>query len=228
MSDLVRVVLYFAGLIVALLFWIHWLLPWLDDHVDEQIMDRAAAVIGLIFLWGITWLLYLLWSSEYGLDEWAHNAWIATFGYALAAMWIGIMIVVHLGALRIIVFGLPHREVTQSPVQEPEGPAVAAFGVVVLLLSLVYVFILVKDRDSFWAERFLNFRVFALWFLCGIYLLLSSKVLDPVLGAAFGDSLVKFLSPLTGDHPEYSLLVGILAIVLASVVTLWYEYRKQT
>jgi hypothetical protein len=66
-------------------------------------------------------------------------------------MWIGVLVVAYLGVLQIIVFG-PPREVTQSSVQKPAGPAVAAFGVVMLLLSLVYVFILVKDRDSFWVE----------------------------------------------------------------------------
>jgi hypothetical protein len=53
----------------------------------------------------------------------------------------------------------------------------------------------------------LDFKVFALWFLGGIHLIISSRMLDSVVGAAFGDLLRKHLDAAYEGNPKYSLPV---------------------
>jgi hypothetical protein len=63
-------------------------------------------------------------------------------------MWIGIVALVHVSVAQVI-FGTFATEVAFKPVKEPEGPALAAFGAIVLSISIVYVFVLARNRDGY-------------------------------------------------------------------------------
>jgi hypothetical protein len=100
------------------------------------------------------------------------------------------------------------------------------FGLVILLGLCLYLVVLALNRDSFWAERFLDLRVFVIGFLAGSYILLASRAPERLLGPAFGGSLLRRLEASIGSDPKYSLVVVIPAAILASVITILHSVRK--
>jgi hypothetical protein len=221
MSDRVRVFLYFAFLVVFGAAIRLWLFPWLDRHLSERVSLIFVGLFLLAFLWTLTFILYFLWSI-WG-DSWGSHGWKGAVHYLVAGIWIALMLLVHVDIVRMM-FG-PIAPVVQKPIEQPRGVGVAIFGVVVFLVSLVYLFFLVQEEDSFWAQRFLDFKVFALWFGGGIYLIAISKVLEPLFKTAFGEWLTKHLGAFGGSDPKNSLIVLVPAIILASGVTMWHKSR---
>ena len=152
------------------------------------------------------------------------HGWKVAIRYLLAGIGIALILLVHVEVARLM-FG-PIVHVVPKPIEEPRGVGVAIFGAVVFLVSLVYLFFLAQEKDSFWAQRFLDFRVFALWFGGGIYLMAASKVLDPLFKTGSGAWLTKRLGAFGGSDPKYSLIVAVPAIILASGVTMWHNSRR--
>jgi hypothetical protein len=141
----------------------------------------------------------------------ARRAWIVVVDYMLAAMWIVLFVVLHVGLLRVLFGAVPTVDPSR-PIERPTGPGVAAFGLFILLGSCLYLVVLALNRDSYWAERFLDLRVFMIGFLAGSYIFLASRVPERLLGPAFGgSSLLRRFEASIGSDPKYSLLVVIPA-----------------
>jgi hypothetical protein len=105
-----------------------------------------------------------------------------------------------------------------QPLQEP---FTAALGALFILASLYYFGIIVTKGG--WAERADHFKAFVAWFLCGIFLLVTSKALDPLVGTNLGNSLrVHF-----GHWDQHAkLIVDLGAIALATVAALVFPFKK--
>jgi hypothetical protein len=219
MSDRVRIFLYFAFLVAFGSAVRRWLIPWLDRHLSERVSLILVGLFLLAFLWALSFILFLLWSI-WG-DSWGSHGWQAAIRYLVAGIWIVIMLVVHVN-LALMMFG-PIAPVVQKPIEPPRGVGVAVVGAAVFLISLVYLFFLVQEKDSYWPQRFLDFKVFAIWFGWGIYLIATSKVLEPLLKTTFGEWLTKQLGV---SDPKYSLIVAVPAIILASGAAMWHNSRR--
>jgi len=91
-----------------------------------------------------------------------------------------------------------------------------------LLASLCYFAIIATKKDG-WAERADHFKAFLAWFLGGIFILVTSKVLDPLIGANLGHSLRGHF----GDWNQHAeLIVDLSAIALASIAALILPSKK--
>jgi hypothetical protein len=101
-------------------------------------------------------------------------------------------------------------------------PIIATLGVIFLVGSF-FVFRLIIRTEGSWAERADDFKVPVGFFLGGIFLLATSKALDPLLGTHRGNSLRSHLGQ-WGQHAQ--LIVWLAAIALASIAVLVLPSKK--
>jgi cytochrome bd-type quinol oxidase subunit 2 len=106
-----------------------------------------------------------------------------------------------------------------QPLQEP---ITATLGAIFLLASLFTLWIIVTTKDS-WAERADKFKAFLAFFLAGISILATSKVLDPLLGTSLGNSLRSHFGH-WGQHAK--LIVDLGAIALATIAILFLPSKR--
>jgi len=101
-------------------------------------------------------------------------------------------------------------------------PMAATLGAIFLVASFFPLWVVVKRRDS-WAERVDQVKLFLAFFLAGISILATSKILDPLAGTDLDNYLQRHLGN-WGQHWDMILLLG--AIALASIATLIFPSKK--
>jgi hypothetical protein len=106
--------------------------------------------------------------------------------------------------------------------QPLRNPILATLGAIFLVASF-FVFRFIVRTESSWAERVDNFKVPVGFFLGGIFLLATSKVLDPLFGTSRGNSLRSHLGH-WGQHAQ--LIQYLAAIALASIAVLILPSKK--
>jgi hypothetical protein len=106
--------------------------------------------------------------------------------------------------------------------QPLRDPIIATLGVIFLVGSFFVSRLIVRAEGS-WAERYDSFKVSVGFFIGGIFLLATSKALDPLLGTHRGNSLRSHL----GQWSQHAQLIQCLAaIALASIAVLLLPSKK--
>ena len=106
--------------------------------------------------------------------------------------------------------------------QPLRNPIFATLGAIFLVASFFLFRFIVRTEGS-WAERADNFKIPVGFFLFAIFLLATSKVLDPLLGTNRGNSLRSHLAH-WGQHAQ--LIQYLAAIALASIAVLILPSKK--
>jgi hypothetical protein len=214
-AELIKTVALWTLPTLAVIFGI-----WFVDRVSKHMQMKVVSIFVLLiasFLFLIVVVLFLYWL---GTDRWF-----------LPAIGLGLLFTFYVYFLVASVFFVIDeffatnfgRSWLDFKIPQPlKEPMTATLGAIFLLASLFLFWVIVKTKGG-WAERVDHFKAFLAFFLGGIFILATSKALDPLVGTNLGNSLLSHLGH-WGQHAQ--LIIDLGAIALASIAALVLPSKK--
>ena len=139
-------------------------------------------------------------------------------------MWLAVLGVVLVIASDLF-FGTHIQETAPRFEHPPPAPVMAVIALLMFLVAGVYCWAVLSDEDGYWAQRFLDLKVFVLWLLAASYLLFASHLVDAAIGTLFGDSVRHRLERMT--EGDLNTIVTLGAFALATAISIFLRLRKR-
>ena len=181
---------------------------WLDMTITLAFVSVfTLAIVGilLLFLWGRFEESDKTIGAKLGLAVWS----------LVPLSFLTVMIVAILDA----VFGTNLQGLLPAPSKETQRFISAGAGVIVLLVSMLYFWIVATADDSSWSERFMSLKVFVIWVGFGCVLLVMSGLTDGFVESMFGPDFKDDLVNISEGSATKIAIAG--AALLATCVSLW-------
>jgi hypothetical protein len=214
--------LYWSALFVTFLLirvFVPKIAAMLPDWVGTLIAMILLAAFGIVVA-GV-WFLFI-WAR---FDEGARN-FRSMIGFGVWSVIPLVLLATVFIAILDVLFGTTVEKLLTplTPPREIQALIAAVAGLIVLLISLVYFWLVITKDHSNWVERCLDLKDFVIWFCFGCVLVLLSGLMDGFVTRVFGPEFKDHVAKISESKATTIAWAG--AAFLATCASLFWNGRK--